>query len=163
METRKDDGLLISPEGIRQALEPFYDAPAALEVATSLINAIVVTESILLQQTSREVAAGAAQMLMDFAISFSQNPFWQKHGLQMSGVFGAAAMARINSYDHAQDRGRSKINEIAHVTARQAICEIAVHVMTLEQGVPAGLKHGPELRRTMLERFGGLRGDARAR
>lgn len=154
---------MVTPDFISEVLKPYFKTDDAREAAVGMVNAMLVTEANMLQITGRELAIASARVLVDFSIGLGGNKFWAANAQSMSTVFATAVMARLNSYEHAADRDRSKLDMVAHVTSRQVMCEIPVHVLLLEQGLPGVRAHGPNLRRAMLKNFGGLvdRFDAR--
>lgn len=145
-----------TPDQIEAKLKPFYETDDALQVAVAMVNAITSTEQVLLGETGREVAVASGRFLTDFAFGLMGNKFWQLNAGHIVPVLATAVMARMDSYKHAQARAQDPAQGVAHISARQAVAEVAVQVLFCEQGTSGAVASSGDLRRMMIKEFGGL-------
>ena len=146
----------MTPNIIEQKLRPYFNGEDALAVAVTLINAISATEQVLLGDRGRDTAVSVGRMLTDFAFGLYGNPFWRQHAGHLAPVFATAVMARLDSYEHAGSRQRDALENLAHLSSRQAVAEVLVQVLFCEQGTRGVASSSRSLRAEVIRSFGGL-------
>lgn len=136
---------------ITNTIEDFIIDPAARGVVASMFAAVHNVEKVMKGEVTDDVRVGVMQMFFDLTVGLGDNPFWRQHSGYLLPVFQMAANAWRDSFEHLSDP-KDEASNIAFLTTRNTMCELAVAVLYCEQGAAGLAKNSVSLRKAVMKR-----------